>query len=606
MITRHMHPRLAFAVTLVAILLAISAPGVHAQDGSGDPQNLMGIAAPASDWDPYVREVIISPAPLLPVEFNGTGVGTLRPGNNGGFALPLGSPTNPNDLMTVVISLGNGVPNVANPQDPADALTALGGPGKIYWDWTYNPSIRTYTGVQNQVIPAYTAELITVQYKVTENTPVGNAFNGLNVNIQPPGYTNPQPTDNDKASSYTYVQARDFGDAPNSYGEAYHEVDAFTKNPSLQYTQFFWLGPTVDVETSYPGSALATGDDDASTSSYPPGTDDEDGVTLPTTMWAGEVATIPVQWTYHPSSAPTLSQRSYAYLTAWIDWNGDGVFDDSDGSAEVISHTWDPLNAEWVYGHRLRVTGTRSIVLTVPVDAVTYRPIYARFRLSTQEKSSPNDPAFNGEVEDYWIDLNSPLAVDLALFGADAAADGVTINWETVSEQNNAGFNLYRAASPEGPWTKLNETLIAAQAPGSSEGRTYQWVDLEMVEPGVDHATAQLEDIALDGASTLHPPVEVTLAAPNAVNLSGFAGSAGLPPALSGLFMTLLAGVAGLAGPPGGRASSAHVGASVAPARMRSRHTADGIMHVRHGAQAYAALALVPTHGPQPQRASAA
>ena len=38
-----------------------------------------------------------------------------------------------------------------------------------------------------------------------------------------------------------------------------------------------------------------------------------------------------------------LSQRSNAYLSAWIDWNGDGVFDDSDGSREVISHTWNPV-----------------------------------------------------------------------------------------------------------------------------------------------------------------------------------------------------------------------------------------------------------------------
>ena len=54
-----------------------------------------------------------------------------------------------------------------------------------------------------------------------------------------------------------------------------------------------------------------------------------------------------------------------------------------------------------------------------------------------------------------------PLAVNLAACTAEASPDGVILAWETVSEQNNAGFNVHRAASAEGPWTQLNETLIA-------------------------------------------------------------------------------------------------------------------------------------------------
>lgn len=47
--------------------------------------------------------------------------------------------------------------------------------------------------------------------------------------------------------------------------------------------------------------------------------------------------------------------------------------------------------------------------------------------------------------------LGSPLAVTLASFTAAATADGVTLAWETVSETDNAGFNVYRAESDATP-----------------------------------------------------------------------------------------------------------------------------------------------------------
>ncbi|HOU11580.1 MAG TPA: hypothetical protein PKZ84_00550 [Anaerolineae bacterium] len=44
----------------------------------------------------------------------------------------------------------------------------------------------------------------------------------------------------------------------------------------------------------------------------------------------------------------------------------------------------------------------------------------------------------------------------------------VTITWTTTVETNTLGFNLYRAAAPEGPWTsKINTTLIPAQGSGA-------------------------------------------------------------------------------------------------------------------------------------------
>ena len=70
-----------------------------------------------------------------------------------------------------------------------------------------------------------------------------------------------------------------------------------------------------------------------------------------------------------------------------------------------------------------------------------------------------------------------PLAINLASFTA-AVQDGtVELTWETVSEIDLLGFDVYRATSEDGPWTKLNETMIPAQNPGASQGSTYQAAD---------------------------------------------------------------------------------------------------------------------------------
>ena len=57
------------------------------------------------------------------------------------------------------------------------------------------------------------------------------------------------------------------------------------------------------------------------------------------------------------------------------------------------------------------------------------------------------------------------LAVTLANFTAVAQPDHVLVTWETVSELNNAGFNLYRDTSPAGPGVQVNSTLIPSRAP---------------------------------------------------------------------------------------------------------------------------------------------
>jgi hypothetical protein len=111
----------------------------------------------------------------------------------------------------------------------------------------------------------------------------------------------------------------------------------------------------------------------------------------------------------------------------------------------------------------------------------------------------------------------TPLAVTLAGFTAHASEGFVLLRWETVSEQNNAGFNLLRSTNPDGPGEQINtEGLIQSEAPGSIEGSSYEWID-QTVEHGHRYYY-WLEDVGLNGVTTQHGPVTVEVNSPTSIS----------------------------------------------------------------------------------------
>jgi hypothetical protein len=121
---------------------------------------------------------------------------------------------------------------------------------------------------------------------------------------------------------------------------------------------------------------------------------------------------------------------------------------------------------------------------------------------------------------DITIDLvavgPAPTAVDLVSFTATPARSTIRVEWETATEIDNLGFNLYRAESAGGPWTQLNESLIPTQMPGSPAGAVYTFEDSN-VQMGVTYFY-RLEDVDVHGQSTFHGPVDATLR-PDALDL---------------------------------------------------------------------------------------
>ena len=112
--------------------------------------------------------------------------------------------------------------------------------------------------------------------------------------------------------------------------------------------------------------------------------------------------------------------------------------------------------------------------------------------------------------EDDCDDADVATAVELLSFTATGDRRSIVLNWETASEIDNLGFNVYRAEAVDGHRIKINAELIPSQVPpGSPYGATYEFRDLA-VGP---HRTYLywLEDVDIYGNTQLHGPVEASL-----------------------------------------------------------------------------------------------
>ncbi len=110
---------------------------------------------------------------------------------------------------------------------------------------------------------------------------------------------------------------------------------------------------------------------------------------------------------------------------------------------------------------------------------------------------------------------SGPLAVSLASFEAAPASGGVQLSWETVSEIDNTGFNVYRSLTAAQPEQLL--AFVPSQAPGGTQGAAYAFLDSDVVAGQT--LWYWLEDVAFDGSTALHGPVSVQYLAPSAVTV---------------------------------------------------------------------------------------
>jgi len=94
---------------------------------------------------------------------------------------------------------------------------------------------------------------------------------------------------------------------------------------------------------------------------------------------------------------------------------------------------------------------------------------------------------------------NQVTPVTLASFGANWTESGVLIDWETVTETNNFGFNIMRAESVDGERIQINpEMIFSSLAPGDPFGSSYEYLD-ETAVPGTEYFY-WLVDVPLDSS----------------------------------------------------------------------------------------------------------
>ena len=163
---------------------------------------------------------------------------------------------------------------------------------------------------------------------------------------------------------------KDFGDAPAGYPT--EEADDGARHI---VGSGLTLGSIVDADSDGVTTPDAEGDDGD-------GTDDEDGVTF-TVLIPGEDATITATVT-----------GDGGVLQGWVDFNGDGDWDDP---------------GEQILTDEAVVDGVNVFMISVPADAVV-GDTGVRFRLSTESGLEPTGLAPNGEVEDYIASIRTATA----------------------------------------------------------------------------------------------------------------------------------------------------------------------------------------------------
>jgi hypothetical protein len=239
----------------------------------------------------------------------------------------------------------------------------------------------------------------------------------------------------------------DFGDAPDPFNLTAGKYPTLLANDGARHkiVTGFCLGQLIDDETNGQQTADADGDDTD-------GTDDDDGITFGE-LKAGAYSMVDIE-----VSLP--GGTTQAMLVAWMDFNADGDWDDTD--EKIINNI--TVNA-----------GTDKIQIAIPAGA-TEGYTFARFRLSIQPTGLPTGyDDTGGEVEDYKVNIKK-----------DTDGDGIPDSKET-GDRDNDGTPDNQDFDPTG-WIYLESNgliitggTINVTGPGAvniiHDGSTgyYQW-----------------------------------------------------------------------------------------------------------------------------------
>ncbi len=149
------------------------------------------------------------------------------------------------------------------------------------------------------------------------------------------------------------------------------------------------------------------------------------------------------------SSGTQFSTGAYPYAITNTDYNGDGIIDivccnKNSGTNSVLINTITPGASTPSFAPKIDLTAFVGTKLIMTGD---------------MNMDGKKDIISTNDVEDkYSVFLNLsgiPLPVELASFTAIVASASVKLQWSTISELNNKGFDIERKAEGRS-WEKIN------------------------------------------------------------------------------------------------------------------------------------------------------
>jgi hypothetical protein len=120
------------------------------------------------------------------------------------------------------------------------------------------------------------------------------------------------------------------------------------------------------------------------------------------------------------------------------------------------------------------------------------------------------------EFDNFFFDPNSEsaLPVELTSYWARTSGHGVTLNWTTASESENAGFEIFRSTKGNGEFQKIASYVSNGELAGlgtSSSGRNYSYFDNGFdLRPGTSYLY-QLVSVDKDGMRHEYDAKEVRI-----------------------------------------------------------------------------------------------
>ncbi len=254
----------------------------------------------------------------------------------------------------------------------------------------------------------------------------------LTTDIKDVAGTSIQPNRTDSTTRFSITLAGyDFGDAP-MFVDAAHSVSA---------TEFPEGAMHLVVPGVYLGKAI-TDEADATVNSTATGDSGDDGVVFEDSKYlvsTGVTETASVK-------TITVTASTAGFVNAWIDWNGDGVFDPT---TEKISFIGNSTGAV--------VEGENTLTFAVPqgltnIDGMDVFSTYMRVRFSTTGHLTdgtamlPTGEASDGEVEDYIVSIIPTPGTISGSVSNDFDGDGTL----DAGEPGLGGWTVYIDANGNG------------------------------------------------------------------------------------------------------------------------------------------------------------